>query len=551
MRNSTRVRDLILTKGFFPEVLPPCFIGDDLKRCFKGLITKVEAAKFHKRSSAYIRYSGTKHDGNRRPYGTVNPIPYFSVCAFIGKNWTKFDAKISGSEYNLSDIQLGDVDDERAVLIPSLSEVIAKLSTKIKYAPYLVKADIAQYYPSIYTHAIAWVGHGKDAAKRDVDRRSRTVIFNSLDWFVQQCQSGQTRGLVIGPDAFRLVAEFIAADIDSELKTRCQEHIIGAVRHVDDFYIGIRSQIDSAIVLSHLREILLNFELQLNDSKTKVLWGLHAVDDVWAQELRRIKPYRFYTSEINYLLDKAVELSQTIESQSPVKLAIRRLDREKCYEREDWSELESKLQRIVPHFPHCLDYICLLLVKRYAIGRAVDAESWKSLIELALNNYISSNHHHEIIWLIWTSLVCNFGLTSELISKLCRVQNSHIKAILIAGFTEGLISDRPDIRMGSRLSTSDENWLHNLVARSSGFTSAPFTGEFAADFTHLASKKLKLIDFRKHLDFVSEENNDAISKSKYGYDSASEDNDDEEEDNDEGEDDDRSDDIEWPWDDDN
>ncbi|MCX2432193.1 RNA-directed DNA polymerase [Pedobacter sp. GR22-10] len=522
MSQATNIRDGLLRKGFFPEVLPPCFDSSNLARSFKGLVTSLDAKRFHKRSSGYIRYSGTKHDGNRRYYGTVNPVPYFYICQFIGKKWNVFTDKLDHSSFGLSTYSLGEASDDRALIIPALSEISPKMSAKIKYAPYIIKTDIAQFFPSIYTHSLSWVAHGIEASKKDTARNSQINYFNNLDSYIQQCQNGQTRGVVVGPDAFRVLAEFIACEIDKSLQEKAADYIIGGVRHVDDFYIGVRSEMDSSIVLSHLREILQNFELQINDNKTKLISGLYPTDDIWAQELRHISIDPRYYQEVtrfNYILDKAFDTSQMSGSQSPMKLVLRRLDKEKCYQDRSWPEVEPKLQRILYHFPHCLDYLCLLIAKRVAINKSIDSENWKSVIELVLDKAIGANHHHEVLWLVWLAFVCHIPLSDLLIKKLARTENSHILAILIAGNQAGYCHVKSSIKLGSRLSTDDEKWLHHLVARSTGYSGARFSGGYAEEFEHLVANRIKLIDFNKHMTVVARNEKEAISRSKYGYDS--------------------------------
>lgn len=530
MSSASEIRNTMLSKGFFPEVLPPCFDSTKLVRAFSGMIKDLQSKKFNQRFSSYIRYSGTKHDGNRRFYGSVNPVPYFMVCHFIGQHWELFDNKFRNSDLGVSNLSLGSTKDDRALLVPALSEIGPKLSAKIKYAPHVIKTDIAQFFPSIYTHSMVWVAHGITQAKKDTKRTSVVNFFNALDWYTQQCQFGQTRGIIVGPDAFRVIAEYIACEIDDQLKRNAGDFVVGGIRHVDDFYLGVKSEIDSSIVLSHLRDALQNFELQINDNKTKLLSGLQPIDDIWAQELRKISVSEYYSDgeEANFLLDKAFDTCQTVGSQSPMKLALRRLDKARCYSNFLWVELEPKLQRILYHFPHCLDYVCLLLAKRFAIGKSVDKDSWRSILELIIDRSLGSNHHHELVWLIWASFVCEIELKPQTILKLAKVENGHVKSILIAGYKEGYCKTNPGIRLGSNLSTEDENWLHNLVARSCGYTAAKFSGAYSHEFTNLVDNRLKLIDFKKHMKAVSKAAKEAISKTKYGYDADSEERDDDE-----------------------
>lgn len=528
MTKSKLIRNSLLNKGFFPEVLPPCFVSNNLARSFNGLIKDVINKKHNKRSSSYIRYSGTKHDGNRRYYGAVNPIPYFCLCDFIDKHWQEIELKLQQSKFSISNIKLGGEEDDRAILVPPLSEVVSKLSSQIKHSPYLLKTDIAQFFPSIYTHSIVWAAHGREIAKVETSRNSQSVYFNSLDWFIQQCQNGQTRGVIVGPDAFRIIAEYLVCDIDNLLQQKVDNLIIGGVRHVDDYYLGIKSEFDSSVVLSELRDILQNYELQINDSKTKVLPGLFPVDDVWAQELRSEKVYNSLVEEINYLLDKAFDISNTTGSQSPMKLALRRLDKFELYYKHYWTEFEPKLQRILFHFPHCLDYLCLLLAKRVAIGKSIDKVGWKNIIGIILDKSIGAAHHHEIVWLLWVSFVCKIEVSQDLIIRLSKINNSFVKSILIAAYKDGLCDNISLIKLGNNLSTEDETWLQNIVARSTGYSGAKFSGLYATEFEQLVTKGVKFIDFKKHMRLMADRHNEAISKSKYGYDADKEDEEDDE-----------------------
>lgn len=522
MAKKTAIRNLLLEKGFFPEVLPPCFDSEDLTRCFKGMIRGIENRKFHTKSAAYIRYSGTKHDGNRRNYGTVHPVPYFSGCSFVSSNWKMFENKFSESSLSLESIRLGKESEDRAVVVPTLSELTEKMSSQVRYSPYILKTDIAQFFPSIYTHSISWAAHTVEVAKANTSRDSPVAYFNQLDWYTQQCQSRQTRGVVVGPDLFRIFAEYISCSIDKELQVRAGSHIVGGVRHVDDFYIGVRTEVDATVVLSHLRDILQNYELQINDAKTKILCGLDSVDDVWAQDLRAINMGAFHSENFGYALDKAHDYAKKTGSQSPVKLVLRRLDVSRSYLNDSWETLESKLQRVLFHYSHCTDYVCLLLAKRFAIGRDVDIDSWSEAINLLLDRNVRFNHHHEISWLLWIAMVCRLKLNANVVTTLSSIRNSHIKALLIAGFVKGKLDVDPKIRLGAKLSTTDTNWLHNLVGRSLNYSSAPFSGEYKLEFEHLANKRVNLIDFDKHIRQMSESGTVAISSSKYGYDSEDE-----------------------------
>ncbi len=518
MADQTNIRDLLLNKGFFPEVLPPCFDSENLAASFEGNTQNVEDRKFNTRSTSYVRYSGTKHYGHRRAYATVNPIPYFNVCDFISSNWETFNTKFNSSNLALNKVRFGLDTEDRAIVVPAISELMPQISSKLGFSPYILKADIAQFFPSIYTHTVSWVAHGRDVSKDNRKHDSSIATFNALDWFTQQCQSGQTRGVPIGPDAFRILAEFISCEIDSQLIARTGNIIIGGVRHVDDFYIGVGSEVDGSVVLSHLREILQTYELQINDNKTKIISGLEAFDDVWAQELRAISLES--PSNYSYAIDKAHEVAHLVKSQSPMKLILRRFDMKRCYESDNsWKRIEAMLQRILWHYEHCTDYVCLLLTKRFAIQKSYDQEGWSKTLAILIKRHLTFNQHHEIAWLLWTAFVCNLELDEGLITEVIKTQNSHLLALIIAAYKKGKLNRKPSIRLEKKLSTDDSSWLHNLVGRSLEYSKAKFSGKFADEFEYLAQKNVELINFTKHIESVSVVGKPAISSTKYGYDS--------------------------------
>lgn len=515
----------LLQRGLFPETLPPCFTSEDVKRAFRGNTPAIRAKSLHqKRSTDYIPYNGTKHDGSRRYFGTPNPISYFYVADFIDAHWSDFSTGFARSPFSVSLPKVAAVTDDRSISIPSLSELTTEASRKIAHSAYILKTDIAQFFPSIYTHSIPWSAHGISAAKADTARDSKNVIFNQLDFFVQSCQRGETRGLIVGPDAFRLIAEFIASGVDLELHEAVGQQIVGAARHVDDYYIGLRSEADALVVLSALREILRRYRLNINDLKTKVLSGLEPLNEVWAQDLRQ-KSRRLRGSagdnieDVLFFLNRAVTLSMEQRSDSAVKIALRTLDQVHAYRKATWNIIEPYLQRIMHHHAHSIDYIALLVAKRVAIGQSIDENGWKSTAYHLLRRHLAYNHHHEIVWLLWLLVCCQIEVTEQLSDELCKNRNSHILALVIAAFIDERISKKPGVQLGSKLQTTDDQWLTNLVARSTGYTKAAFSGPMADEFTHLASKSVKLIDIQAHIEAVRPTSVNAISRTRYGYDS--------------------------------
>jgi len=87
-----------------------------------------------------------------------------------------------------------------------------------------IKVDISKFYPTIYTHTIAWALLGKEKAKfyfkqKDnlaaliADGDSDAELYKyaeSLDNAIRACQERQSIGIPIGPDSSHILAEAVA-----------------------------------------------------------------------------------------------------------------------------------------------------------------------------------------------------------------------------------------------------------------------------------------------------------------------------------------------------
>ena len=513
----------LIQRGMFPETLPPCFVSTDLKRAFSGLVRKLNARELHKgRETDYVRYSGTKHDGNRRLFGTPNPVSYFYVASFIHEHWNDFERRFSSTPLSVSRPKLGRITDDRPIVVPSLSELTTVASSKLSRSAFVLKTDIAQFFPIIYTHAIAWSAHGIEQAKVDREPSSKNIYFNKLDFFTSNCQRGETRGVLIGPDAFRLIAEYIASGLDAEFQSRAGADIIGGARHVDDYFIGVRAEPEALAALSYLRDVLQGYNLQINDAKTKTMSGLEPLNDLWAQALRKeargIKSWRINLDDLILFYDTSLSEARKLKSDSPIKIALRTLDQQEIYDSRHWEVIEPYLQRTLFHHSHCIDYIALIVAKRVALGKGIDKNAWKESAYELIRRHLPLNHHHEVVWLLWLLIVSKLELSEELIIATAQNSNAHIRALIVAAYLKRIIPRKPPIRLGNKLASTDENWLINVVARAGGYSGASFSGQLADEFEHLANKKVRLINFESHMNNMKRARTKAISLTRYGYD---------------------------------
>ena len=306
-------------KGFFPETLPPCFSSSALSDILQRRQPEINAARLSRRSPAkLIRYSSTKTNGARRIFATPHPLNYLFICEFLRTHWNeleKFYAKNTTISASIPTIQ--SETEIRGVKITPFSDLDLLVHQAIKHSSYLLKTDIAQFYPSIYTHSVPWAFHGRDRSKGDRKPESKSVFFNELDYHLRNCQDGQTHGLFIGPDAARIISELILAAIDNQFIKATEGQILGAVRYVDDYHIGVDSEADADSVLATLNDELNKFELSTNDTKTKVIPTSLPSSDLWPFQLHRLA-HNFFDEDTTVSENQLMELINCALERYPV-----------------------------------------------------------------------------------------------------------------------------------------------------------------------------------------------------------------------------------------
>ncbi len=219
---------------------------------------------------------------------------------------------------------------------------------------------------------------------------------------------------------------------------------------------------------------------------------------------------------VTSFLDEAIKTSKDFETQSPLKLAIRRADRHNLHQSNSCEYVETYFQRMVYHFPHVIDYICLFMVKRVATGQPIDRDGWAEVINSGVLRHMVLGHHHEACWLFWLGIVCGLSISGKIIEELPKHNNHHLTALAIQAFIDGKIS-RPPIRFGTKISSDDRSWLPNLVARSTALTRAAFFGCYVDECEHLAKRALRLVNFDAHIKRVADAQVRAISNVRFGY----------------------------------
>lgn len=136
---------------------------------------------------------------------------------------------------------------------------------------YVIHTDIADCYPGIYTHTIAWALHTKPIAKER--KRDGKLTGNIIDCHIVNMQQGQTNGIPQGSVLMDIVAEILLGYADSELAPKIEDQKIydyQILRYRDDYRIFVNNTQDGDRILKSLTDVLTELGLQLNPAKTNL-----------------------------------------------------------------------------------------------------------------------------------------------------------------------------------------------------------------------------------------------------------------------------------------
>lgn len=260
----------LLSAGYFPSELPPPFTTQKFGQSAVVFAAKWNPVQIRKFWTAPEHYSIPRYGQVRRKLSLVNPVNQLHVAHLISDNWSAVLARLQRSkitEFRPAISMMGG----RAVTGVDFDGVGRRKTEILARFGRYVKTDIARFYPSIYTHSIAWSLLGKGWVKNNHKTSAFKKSFaDNLDKAVFAGQSGQTIGIPIGPDTSRIISELVATELESIAHAEIPDLDARAVRYVDDMIIGLQENESADAVLSKVSSALHEYELEINGEKTSV-----------------------------------------------------------------------------------------------------------------------------------------------------------------------------------------------------------------------------------------------------------------------------------------
>lgn len=439
-----------LQRGYLPKELPPCFSTEAFglyveKVGYSGLPRNSLDNK--KKETKGTQYCFARSGGVRRILSFGNPLTFTLLTHCIEQQWSLIANKLTNS-LGASRPELGG---PRALKpkIP-VDELLEKKVEARTRGQFLLETDISQFYASFYTHCIPWLLAGKEEAKNN--RRCKRLAGNEIDKALTSCQSGQTNGIPIGPDTSFLLAELLLANVDAFVTEH--DPSVGYYRFFDDFELTYTTRTAAENGLLALQAHLLEFGLELNTQKTKLLELPHVHDKPWRAALRNfsVKIERLSPRSMIDFFDTALSFQRQFPFENVLSYALGRMEH-LITEGSDREPLPKK----------CVDHICSLAFQ-CALSFPETSQHYVSILTLlqryghewhrdtaaaCLGRLIEINcklkNDNEICWCIWGSIALDLKLPPQTSAAFVSTNSPCVSLLVQVALESSVLDVKPDV----------------------------------------------------------------------------------------------------------
>ena len=526
----------LIARGYFRAEIPPVITGDMLADQYRHMLPVVEKMPDKKNGLPFTwpeRYSAAVYGFNRREMLIPNPANQLVVANMIANNWQDIrryynESAISKSKHDISVSKARHYHGYNPAVTMTMGREAMKKERLLQMAghSHILKADISQFFPSIYTHSIAWALHGKDNVKKNLDApkdKKQHFWGEKLDAAIRNGNGRQTTGIPIGPGTSHIVSEIIMVAIDKIIQEKLNGRLQSGYRYVDDYFLCFDSQEDAEFALAEIQKAVREYELTVNDRKTKILHSIDHEEELWSLQLRAVGAYRpkdtlpdnfkdmlkppsipyweLQPSERTWLVQFASEafaLAKKHPKESVMKYALKILrglplppkeehNRDIPLCEENWDVYESILIRIMTAYPYTADRVAEILRECAAAGYPLNKDKLSDAVSLLIKQHARRDYHTETAWALWLAKVLKLQIADEAMQDLPQSKSSVCALLALDNIVSGLVKTTPDTSPWlARIAEGphERNWLlayeaprREWLGNADHITTCPFFSE--------------------------------------------------------------------------
>ena len=466
----------LLQSGYFPVELPPpfqtktfAFVVCDATASLPEEFTALKKGKW----CEYSAYSLARPGSLRRRLAIINPIPFYRLASAIVEYQDELLEKARSSPLALLKPTIGARGNLRRS--PSLDAVPPQRAVVRVGKSAMLNADVNRFYPSIYTHSIEWALTSKAASKARLLVKPRIESTGSkIDDLVQACQSGQTRGIPIGPASSMLLAEIILSQVDARLSA---DGLNKGFRFVDDYELVFADRSGAERALTKLEDALAEFELELNPLKTTICDLPQELDNPAIQELRTFKirkQDKAQRSDFLHLFTRAFARQREFPDKSVLRYAVGSLVGRKV-SAANAELLQSLILQAVVHEPGVWPFAIRTLRHLHASHKNLDVGAIRQTIYAMIARYAPVKHSSEVAWSLWAALAFEIVLPESAVNAVASMIDDCCSILLFHAAKRKLTETEPPSASFLELFTPeglrDQHWLLSYELPAHGWLS--------------------------------------------------------------------------------
>ncbi|SMP54187.1 Reverse transcriptase (RNA-dependent DNA polymerase) [Novosphingobium panipatense] len=496
----TRLKKL-LRRGYFPAELPPPFTTDSFADNAAAFAAKWEGAAIRKFWTAPEVYSIPRYGDIRRKLSLVNPVNQLHVAHLISTNWSDIKTKLARSTVTEFKPEFAANSTGRAITGVDFDGVARQRARLLATYGRYVKTDIARFYPSIYTHSIAWAIVGKAHAKANHSTKAfKDSYANHLDKAVGAGQEGQTIGIPIGPDTSRIISELIVVEVEENVKINIPSFESRSLRYVDDILIGLEENETASAVLSGLSLALYDYQLELNAEKTSTL-GLgcnHSPEWIHYVRTFELSPKASrQRDDLDSFFEQAVYLADQNKRDNALLFAVKRA--------ASFAVDATNTDHLVRWMLYCArrSATCLSFVAEHLA--AINATSKLPLAEI--HTYIlqqipikaAAGHTDELAWLLFWAREIKLIVPASVMANVMNLRSSTVGLLTLDLWHSSLINGPLDFSFWQGFATESglksEMWLIAYEATRKGWWPKTQNDDFITKHSFFADLWASKVEF--------------------------------------------------------
>ena len=400
----------LLGYGMFSEKIPPIFTS-------KPLYDFCIANEFDwRKDKAHfpISYESMRNIVIPRFFSIPYPTNYVNQCIILSENWDKlknyFEEKTKTQSYKKSRIHIRKMKDKKELFEMNYKNETKDGLPKIDISigsKYVVKADISNCFPSIYTHAISWALEGKEVAKKYKEKKYKEEWYNKIDYYTRALKDNETHGILIGPHTSNLISEIVLTAVDYELQK------YGFTRHIDDYACYVPSQQEAENFLINLSDALKKYDLSLNHKKTEIIKLPLPLEELWINYLNGFDlPEEINSHFLKRYLDTAIELANRTENISVINYIVKVLSK-KVFKQLAIDYYIKTIHHLLLIYPYLLPIIDKYIFEPLEI----DVNTIQRIANDVYDDGKKFNRYESLSYAVYFAIKYNFELDNDLITE--------------------------------------------------------------------------------------------------------------------------------------